>query len=560
MPTGSRTTRRATAALSVLSLFAVASAGASHVAATAAPVTVFNWGDNGSGQLGNGATSGTVTRPLGIPSLTNVKQVGGGEDLGLALKTDGSVWSWGNADAGRLGNGVSADQNFLQIAPVHGFNNSGTLQGVSQISAGDESVVALRGGGGVVTWGDNGTGQLGRGNHSDSPYPVMVQGLPDIRMVRMLAKSAIVVGVDGSVWTWGDNGAGQGGDGTVSNDNDLPHHVSGITGAVAASTGLNHSLALKGDGTVWAWGSNVGGELGTGNHTDHLLPVQVPGIGGVVAVAQTFTASFALKGDGTLWAWGMNDAGQQGDGSGNNAVSPHRVPGLTNIVSVAANGEHVLAVQSDGSLWSWGQNSTGQVGDGTVATRRTPTRIMGGVAYAAATTENSRILLSAGTPPPSGTPRPTARPSATAVPDDEHAASPPPPGSFPGTPAAGSGGVVPGGGTSGSPEATSAYHGSSDGSAQSAGNEAAAAPALPDLRALGGDAGVLAATVGDPRLVPVAGTDPEPGLIAGFFLERHPIVTWTLVGLATLMLIALAVMSGPARLRRLLPRQPAQRR
>ena len=138
-----------------------------------------------------------------------------------------------------------------------------------------------------------------------------------------------------------------------------------IGNIVAAAGGESFSLAVKSDGTVWAWGYNDFGQLGDGTTTKRLVPVQVAGLSGVVAVAAGKYHSLALKSDGTVWAWGRNYYGQLGDGTTAERHAPVQVSGLSGVLALAAGESHSLAVRSDGTVRAWGNNEDGQLGDGT---------------------------------------------------------------------------------------------------------------------------------------------------------------------------------------------------
>jgi hypothetical protein len=172
---------------------------------------------------------------------------------------------------------------------------------------------------------------------------------------------------DGTVWAWGYNFEGQLGDGT-RRDRLTPTQVSGLNSVVSVTAGYTHSLALKSDGTVWAWGGNLTGELGNGTTTQSLTPVQVKGLGGMVAVAAGYGHCLALKADGTVWSWGRNDVGQLGDGTRTNQSTPIRVSGLGEVVALTSGYAHNLALKNDGTLWAWGLNYDGQLGDGRTMT------------------------------------------------------------------------------------------------------------------------------------------------------------------------------------------------
>lgn len=205
--------------------------------------------------------------------------------------------------------------------------------------------------------------------------------------------------MDGTVWAWGSNTYGQLGDNSTENRL-LPVQVHGemdrgfLTGVTSVVCGPEHTLALLSDGTVWAWGRNNYGQLGNGTSGEEFLsstPVNVLNLTNVIAIAannnQWDSFSLALKDDGTVWAWGRNRYGQLGNGiSGEDAFSstPVQVTGLANIVAVAAGGTHALALKNDGTVWAWGSNNHGQVGDGTNQNiRTTPVQVKGldGVGY-----------------------------------------------------------------------------------------------------------------------------------------------------------------------------------
>ncbi len=228
-----------------------------------------------------------------------------------------------------------------------------------------------------MAWGISLYGEIGDGNvpvagGGNYPLCVPVVGLTDATAVSAGGSHSLALAADGTVWAWGCNIVGQLGDGTRIN-RAMPVQVAALNNAVAISAGNMHSLAVKGDGTVWAWGANLDGELGQDvvrrEDTPDVRPkpVQVQGLGGIIAVAAGEGFSLAIKSDGTVWAWGRNLSGQLGQGNydskeGAAHPKPVQVKGLTNISAVAAGSEHALALTSDGSVWSWGSNSRGTLG------------------------------------------------------------------------------------------------------------------------------------------------------------------------------------------------------
>jgi hypothetical protein len=173
----------------------------------------------------------------------------------------------------------------------------------------------------------------------------------------------------------------------VTANSPAPIRVLGVEHAVAIAAGSAHSLALEADGTVWAWGRNDSGQLGSGQRGDRHRPVRVDTLDGVTAIAAGASHSLALKADGTVWAWGWNAHGQLGDGTvAASHPSPVRVSGLEHVVAIAAGGYldalfatigHSLALRRDGTVWAWGWNKLGQLGDGGGDDRRVPVPVAG---------------------------------------------------------------------------------------------------------------------------------------------------------------------------------------
>ncbi|SMB96533.1 Alpha-tubulin suppressor [Thermanaeromonas toyohensis ToBE] len=346
------------------------SAGTYHSLALKSDGTVWAWGQNSYGQLGDGTTTNRYT-PVQVQGLSDVVAVAAGGGHSLALKSDGTVWAWGANNYGQLGDGTTA--NRYTPVQVQG------LSGVVAIAAalGSHSL-ALKSDGTVWAWGYNYYGQLGDGTTTNRYTPVQVQGLSNVVAIAAGGSYSLALKSDGTVCAWGYNGQGQLGDGTTTNRY-TPVQVQNQnlqSSVVAIATHGNHSLALKSDGTVWAWGANAYGQLGDGTTTNRLTPVQVWNLSGVVAIAGGGNHSLALKSDGTVWAWGYNGAGQLGDGTTISRYTPVQVQGLSGVVAVAGGSNHSLALKSDGTVWAWGQNGYGQLGDGTTTNRTTPVQVL----------------------------------------------------------------------------------------------------------------------------------------------------------------------------------------
>ena len=168
---------------------------------------------------------------------------------------------------------------------------------------------------------------------------------------------------DGTVWAWGYNGSGQLGDGT-RDKSAVPVKVANISGIKAIASGLDHTIALKEDGTVWAWGDNYYGQLGDGTTIYSNIPVKVAGMSGVKSIYAGGDRNIVIKEDGTVWAWGDNRDGRLGDGTNENSKTPIKINGLTGVTEISVGLCHTVAVKEDGTVWAWGLNSYGQFGDG----------------------------------------------------------------------------------------------------------------------------------------------------------------------------------------------------
>ncbi|HYV91991.1 MAG TPA: T9SS type A sorting domain-containing protein [Chitinophagales bacterium] len=347
-------------------------AGNGHSLAICSDSTIRAWGWNVWGQLGNGSNSDSNV-PVQVSSLTGIIAIAGGSYHSLALKNDGTVWAWGNNNGGQLGTGTGygTDSNI----PVE----VSSLTGVITIAGGSYHSLALKNDGTVWAWGDNLFGDLGDGSSGVYAYsyvPVQVNSLTGIIAIGAGADYSVALKNDGSVWAWGWDKYGQLGNGDTT-DSNVPVQVSSLTGITAISIGWGHSLALKNDGTVWAWGWNQYGQLGNGDTTDSNVPMQVGSLTGITAIAAGYAHSLAVKNDGTLSAWGANYYGELGNGTNSDSNIPVQVNSLTGIAAIATGYYHSLALKNDGTLWAWGANANGQLGNGTNTDSNVPVQVMG---------------------------------------------------------------------------------------------------------------------------------------------------------------------------------------
>ncbi len=363
-------------------------AGDGHTVALKSDGTVWAWGDNRKGQLGDGTTTNRAT-PVQVHGLNGVTAVAAGYWHSVALKGDGTVWAWGLNDAGQLGDGTAIDR----ISPVQVPG----LRGIIALDAGGWHTVVLKGDGTIWAWGNNYHGQLGDGTTTDRAIPIQVRNLNAVVAIAAGFGHSVALKSDGTVWAWGDNIFGELGDGTVgqvggpSADRTTPVQTRGMSGGVALDAGYSHTVALKGDGTAWAWGDNYHGQLGDGTSLNkRITPVQVSGLSGGVALAAGWSFTVALKRDGTVWTWGYPYAAGSAE-----HTTPVAVNGLNGMIAIAAGSNHTMALKGDGTIWGWGYNDAGKLGDGTKVNRATPVQVLGAEG-------NGYLNLLQASPPPSG--------------------------------------------------------------------------------------------------------------------------------------------------------------
>jgi alpha-tubulin suppressor-like RCC1 family protein len=335
---------------------------------------VWAWGGADNGQLGNGSTTNSVV-PVPVFGLDDVTVVAGGWFAGYALRSDGTVWSWGTGAFGQRGTGGCC----AIVSPVP-LQIPG-LSDVTAIAGGYGTGYALRSDGTVWSWGDGQSGALGDGNdESYSTVPVQVSGLEHLHITAIAA--GIVTGYaltsDGFVWAWGAGNVGQLGNGGTTNS--LAAQVSQLSHVTAIAAGGSTGYAVLGNDTVWAWGDGSWGQLGDGRggpSSRSLEPVQVPGLTGVTALAAATFTGYALRGDGSVAAWGEGHYGQLGNNTTTTiSAGPVQVSVPTGLTAIAAGGLNGYALR-DGTAWAWGQGYLGQLGNGATADGLLPATVPG---------------------------------------------------------------------------------------------------------------------------------------------------------------------------------------
>jgi len=329
---------------------------------------LYAWGANGGRKLGTAEAVESSADPK--PVLSGVRTATGNASNGYALRTDGTVWAWGDNSRAQLGNGWrSSGFGGGSAAPARVL----PLHSITAIAAGGDSGYALRNDGTVWAWGGNDYGQLGSWNLGTSPVQVP---LTNVTAIAASGQTAYALRTDGTVWAWGNNSMGQLGNGSTVEYSEKPAQVSGLSGVTAITGGGDGAYALRSDGTVWAWGSNAKGQLGNGQPCqqgacESAVPVQVAGLTGVTMIAAGDFNGYAALADGTVWSWGGGQAGLLGNGTNCETCEsrvPVRVSNLSGVTQLASADNAMYALGTDGALWGWGDNRAGALANDDVAT------------------------------------------------------------------------------------------------------------------------------------------------------------------------------------------------
>src|SRR5579859_1912440 len=342
------------------------------------------------------AAAVTAAQPV---SPASVISIWGGARESIALKSDGSVWTWGLnscnpsnlgiGPCGKLGDGTANDRNVP--VEVHGPGISGYLDSVTAIMGGEHHNLAIRADGTLWAWGANFVGQLGDGNYANTEIPVQVSGLVSVTKLGGRGYHSLAVTADGKVWAWGWNKYGELGHDTTGQNcpyvsvtttcSDVPVRVLGISNPLTVTGGGFFSLALMPDHAVRSWGSGGHGQIGNGSFADQPSPVAVSAV--LSHVAQLSAGWFhavALTDDGHVWTWGDNTNGEIGNGvTSTQGISvPFEVPGLSNMVAVSGGDGFTGALKGDGTVWTWGLNQYLELGNNTnVAYSTVPVQVFG---------------------------------------------------------------------------------------------------------------------------------------------------------------------------------------
>ena len=315
-----------------------------HTTAIKTDGTLWTWGNGRYGRLGNAVTTGNISTPVTtFAGGTNWKQVSGGNTLTAAIKTDGTLWIWGLATLGRLGNGITTGNVSTPVTTFAGGTNW------KQVSGGGSHCAAIKTDGTLWTWGNGGNAQLGTNAVTDKSTPVTTfAGGNNWKQVSAGNLHTAAIKTDGTLWTWGSGDSGRLGNAVTTNVSTPVTTFAGGTNWKQVSAGGFHCAAIKTDGTLWTWGNGANGRLGNASTTNVSTPVTT--FAGGSSWKQVSSGGYhmaAIKTDGTLWTWGNGTLAQLGNNSATSVSTPvNTFAGGTNWKQVSAGGSHTAAVFS----------------------------------------------------------------------------------------------------------------------------------------------------------------------------------------------------------------------
>lgn len=346
--------------------------------------TIYNWGKNDYGQLGI-STSTTEDSPVLFGTISDWDSLTYGRLHSAGLKTDGTIWSWGNNDLGQLGNG----NNITSNAPIQVGNESNWVA----ISAGNLHSVALKNDGTLWGWGNNQGGELLNTVTSSSSYntPIQISTATDWDKIYAAYFRTFGIKQDGTLWGRGNSVFGAVGTGTAGFVEEFTQIGSDSDWVKISTARSYHVLALKSNGTLWAWENNENGRLGDGTTTNRLVPTQIGNSQWKDIAAGNFH-SLGIKADGTLWQWGSY-GWIDGQMLIPNSMIPVQVGTDNDWKSIAAGTSISFAIKEDNTLWGWGFNTLGWLGNNSTVSTANPVLIIDCVNLSTSNFETNTISI-----------------------------------------------------------------------------------------------------------------------------------------------------------------------
>lgn len=355
--------------------------GYNHAIACKNDGSVWTWGNDEAGQLGDGVTGmpNINPTPTKVNGLVNIVKVSAGYNFSMALDKNGTVWAWGSDAYGQLGDGIVAQPLINPIPkPI--------ISGVVDIRTGTRHTIALKADGTLLTWGSDEYGQLGDGLVGvplENPLPKLVN-IDNVKSISAGAHNTFVIKNDGTVWVWGANKYGQLGLGFVSFAGEGSPYQLNLSDVVQISGTGNTTYAIRANGEFYSWGSDEYGQLGDGLFNNPEIQVSPLFIMNDVSLlyksSKLSDHTIIQKNDGTQRAWGNNFYGNYGSGSSQpRATAIPQSTGVSGFIQLS-NGFRVSGgIKEDGSLWTWGYDIEGLLGDGAIGNpdkNYTPNKIL----------------------------------------------------------------------------------------------------------------------------------------------------------------------------------------
>ena len=337
--------------------------------------TFWAWGYNYFSQLGDGTVIdryapsqiGTESDWFAVSVTgTNLSTVAAGKYHTIGLKSAGTLWAWGYNGWGQLGDGTYDTRTTPK--------QIGTESDWVFVTTGDIYTIGLKSAGTLWAWGYNEFGQLGDGTYDTRITPRQIGTESDWLVIAAGYYHTVGLKSAGTLWAWGYNGSGQLGDGTLT-DRYTPRQIGTKSDWVFVAVGEAHTIGVKSAGTLWAWGDNSCGQLGDGTYNTRTTPKQIGTKSDWFSVTTGDIHTIGLKSAGTLWAWGANYYGQLGDGTYNMRTTPRQIGAASDWMKIAARASYTIGFKSNATFWGWGNNNYGQLGLGDTIDRNVPTLI-----------------------------------------------------------------------------------------------------------------------------------------------------------------------------------------
>ena len=332
------------------------SAGGGHTLAIKNDGTLWGWGHNGYGQVGDG-TNENAYAPVQIGTDTDWQSVSAGGQSSAAIKNNGTLWTWGDNEYHQLGDGTTTDSTMP--------HQMGTATNWASVSCGMVHVLALKNNGTLWAWGDNSSGQLGNGNGNETTAIVQVTTAANWQFIDAGYMHNSAIRTDGTLWVWGRNQDNQMGSGFPAGGYlATPSRFGTDANWQSVSGGAESTVAIKTDGTLWGWGTNTNGQLGNGTHSYRGVATQSGTDNNWLAVSSGIgTFTLGLKQDGSVWGWGSNGYGQVGDGTNQSRSVPTRILSDETYQFIDAGGYYATAITRSDNVYTWGENNAGGLGN-----------------------------------------------------------------------------------------------------------------------------------------------------------------------------------------------------